>query len=225
MEIHTLGIDLGKTIFHLVGVNSRGEVVMRKKFSRLQLLRFTANRQVCLIGMEACGGSHFLGRAVREQGHEVRLIPAQYVKPYVKTNKNDYIDAEAIAEAVGRPRMRFVPIKTEDQLDMQSLRVRRRSVIRGTAVVNQMRGLLLERGITLPKGRCHLEASLPTILKDTDAKLSGVVRLLLAQLNLELEQLTMRLEEADALIQQMAQGKFAGAWMRPPVLGQSQQLH
>ena len=86
--------------------------MVRKKCSRNQLLRFTANLQVTLIGMEACGGSHFLGRALREQGHDVRLMPAQYVKPYVKTNKNDYIDAEAIAEAVGRPKMRFVPIKT-----------------------------------------------------------------------------------------------------------------
>ena len=103
MEICTIGIDLGKTVFHLVGVNARGEVVVRKKCSRLQLLRFTSNLCECLIGMEACGGSHFLGRALREQGHDVRLMPAQYVKPYVKTNKNDYIDAEAIAEAVTRP--------------------------------------------------------------------------------------------------------------------------
>jgi transposase len=227
MEIHTIGIDIGKTIFHLVGLNSRGEVVVRKKFSRTQLLRFTANREVCLIGMEACGGSHFLGRALREQGQEVRLIPAQYVKPYVKTNKNDYIDAEAIAEAVGRPTMRFVPIKTDDQLDMQSLhRVRERWVMRRTAVINQIRGLLLERGITLPKGRCHVEAALPTILKDADAKLSEVVRLLLAQLKLELEQLAICLEEADALIQQMAQeSEICRRWMRSPVLGQSQQLH
>jgi transposase len=107
-----------------------------------------------LIGMEACGGSHFLGRALREQGHDVRLMPAQYVKPYVKTNKNDYIDAEAIAEAVTRPSMRFVPIKTDDQLDLQSLhRVRERWVVRRTAVINQIRGLLLERGITIRKGR------------------------------------------------------------------------
>jgi transposase len=127
MELHTIGIDLGKTVFHLVGLNLRGEVMVRKKFSRTQLLRFTANIHVELIGMEACGGAHFLGRALREQGHEVRLIPAQYVKPYVKTNKSDYIDAEAIAEAVARPTMRFVPIKTDDQLDMQSLhRVRER---------------------------------------------------------------------------------------------------
>jgi hypothetical protein len=102
MEIRTIGIDLGKTVFHLVGVNARGEVVVRKKCSRLQLLRFTSNVPACLIGMEACGGSHFLGRALREQGHDVRLMPAQYVKPYVKTNKNDFIDAEACAEAVTR---------------------------------------------------------------------------------------------------------------------------
>ena len=108
MELHTIGIDLGKTIFHLVGLNQRGEVVVRRKLSRKQLLHFTANLQVKLIGMEPCGGSHFLGRALTEQGHEVRLMPAQYVKPYVKTNKSDYIDAEAIAEAVGRPKMRFV---------------------------------------------------------------------------------------------------------------------
>src|SRR6516162_6284925 len=113
MELHTVGIDLGKTVFHRVGLDSHAEVVVRKKLSRTQLLRFTANRRIGLIGMEACGGSHFLARALREQGHEVRLIPAQYVKPYVKTNKNDFIDGEAIAEAVARPTMRFVPIKSD----------------------------------------------------------------------------------------------------------------
>src|SRR3984957_19297692 len=165
MELFTLGIDLGKTTFHLVGMNQRGEVVVRKRFTRTQLLQFTANLKVGLIGMEACGGSHFLGRALREQGHEVRLIPAQYVKPYVKRNKNDYIDAEAIAEAVGRPTMRFVPVKSDDQLDLQSLhRVRERWVMRRTAVVNQIRGLLLERGITLPKGRRYVDEPLPGIL-------------------------------------------------------------
>ncbi len=165
MEIHTIGIDLAKTIFHLVGVIARGEVVVRKKCSRNQLLRFTSNLRVSLIGMEACGGSHFLGRALREQGHDERLMPAQYVKPYVKTNKNDYIDAEAIAEAVTRPSMRFVPIKTDNQLDLQSLnRVRERWVGRRTAVINQIRGMLLERGITVTKGRRHIEESLPADL-------------------------------------------------------------
>jgi transposase len=205
MKIHAIGIDLGKTKFHVVGLNERGEVVVRKQFSRAQLLRFTANRKVHLIGMEACGGSHFLGRALQQQGHEVRLIPAQYVKPYVKTNKSDYIDAEAIAEAVGRPTMRFVPIKSDDQLDLQSLhRVRERWVSRRTAVINQMRGLLLERGITVRKGRRYIEAALPGILEDADAKLSGASRLLLAQLKLELDQMAKRLEDADALIKRTA---------------------
>jgi transposase len=206
MELHTIGIDLGKTVFHLVGLDRSGQVVVRKKFSRTQLLRFTANRSVCRIGMEACGGSHYLGRALREQGHDVRLMPAQYVKPYVKTNKNDFIDAEAMAEAVGRPTMRFVPIKTDDQLDLQSLhRVRERWVMRRTAIVNQIRGLLLERGITLRKGRCHLEATLPTILEEAEGKLSGLLRLLITQLKQEWDQLALRLEEADRLIQQASQ--------------------
>src|SRR5438477_2319358 len=144
MKIHTIGIDLGKTSFHLAGLNERGEVIVRKRFSRAQPRRFTANRKVHLIGMEACGGAHYLGRALQEQGHEVRLIPAQYVKPYVKTNKNDYIDAEAIAEAVQRPTMRFVPIKSDDQLDLQALhRVRDRWVARRTAVMNQIHDGLL----------------------------------------------------------------------------------
>jgi transposase len=206
MELHTIGIDLGKTVFHLVGLDSRGQVLVRKKFSRPQLLRFTANRPVCLIGMEACSGSHYLGRALREQGHDVRLMPAQYVKPYVKTNKNDFIDAEAIAEAVGRPSMRFVPIKTDEQLDLQSLhRVRERWVMRRTAIVNQIRGLLLERGITLPKGRSHLEAALPAILEDVEGKLSGLLRLLLGQLKRELDHLALQLEEADVLVHKAAQ--------------------
>ena len=118
-------------------------------------------------------------------------MPAQYVKPYVKTNKSDYIDAEAIAEAVQRPTMRFVPIKTEEQLDLQAVhRVRERWVMRRTAVVNQIRGLLLERGITLPKGRSHLEEGLPEILAEATSELSESFRVLLAQLRLELDQLT-----------------------------------
>jgi transposase len=205
MEIRTIGIDLGKTVFHLVGVNVRVEVVVRKKCSRLQLLRFTSNLRECLIGMEACGGSHFLGRALREQGHDVRLMPAQYVKPYVKTNKNDYIDAEAIAEAVTRPSMRFVPIKTDDQLDLQSLhRVRERWVGRRTAVINQIRGLLLERGITVLKGRRHIEESLPGILEDPDNKLSGALRVLLTELRLEMQYLHRQIEESDKLIVRIA---------------------
>jgi len=190
MKLHVLGIDLGKMVFHLVGLDSTGKVVIRKKCSRTQLLAFTANLQVQLIGMESCSGSHFLGRALREQGHEVRLMPAQYVKPYVQTNKSDFLDAEAIAEA---------------ELDLQALhRVRERWVMRRTAVVNQIRSLLLERGLTLPKGRSYVDRQLPRILEDGELRLSGCFRVLLAQLKLELEQLTARIEEMDRVIQQTA---------------------
>jgi transposase len=210
MDIQALGIDLGKTVFHLVGLDARGAVVVRKRCSRTQLLAYTANRRVGLIGMEACSGSHFLGRALREQGHEVRLLPAQYVKPYVKTNKSDYIDAEAIAEAVQRPTMRFVPIKTEEQLDLQAVhRVRERWVMRRTAVINQVRGLLLERGVTVPKGRSHLDQALPEILADAPARLSDSFRVLLAQLKLELDQLKIRIEQMDRVIQETARDNEA----------------
>lgn len=203
MEIHAIGIDLGKTLFHLVGLDSSGAVVVRKKCSRRQLLTYTANVRIHRIGMEACSGAHFLGRALREQGHDVRLMPAQYVKPYVKTNKSDYIDAEAIAEAVQRPTMRFVPIKSEEQLDLQAVhRVRERWVTRRTAVVNQIRSLLLERGVTVPKGRSHLEEALPGILVEAESKLSDCFRVLLKQLKVELDQLTKRIEKMDQLIQE-----------------------
>ena len=156
--------------------------------------------------MEACSGSHFLGRALREQGHEVRLMPAQYVKPYVKTNKSDYLDAEAMAEAVQRPTMRFVPIKTEEQLDWQAVhRVRERWVMRRTAVVNQIRGFLLERGLTLPQGRRHLEQALPAILAEVDSVLSAAFQMLLGQMKLELEQLNARIAQMDRVIEQQAQ--------------------
>src|SRR5499425_3746596 len=164
MQIKSIGIDLGKTTFHLIALGMRSQVVARKKFSRTQLLHYTANLPSSRIGMEAGVGSHFLGRALREQGHEVRLIPAQFVRPFVKSNKNDYRDAEAIAEAVERENMRFVPIKTEDQLDLQALhRVRDRLVARRTSVINQIRAFLLERGITVRQGRLHLERQLPAI--------------------------------------------------------------
>src|ERR1700675_3750474 len=205
MKLHVVGIDLGKTVFHLVGLDSTGRAVIRKKCSRKQLLAFTANLEVELIGMESCSGSHFLGRARGHKGHEVRLWPPQYVKAYVQTHKSDFLDAEAIAEAVQRPRMRFVPIKTEEQLDLQTLhRVRERWVMRRTAVVNQIRSLLLERGLTLPKGRRYVDQQLPRILEDGELSLSDSFRVLLAQLKIELEQLTARIAEMDRVIQKRA---------------------
>src|SRR5271170_1092122 len=152
MQIRSVGIDIGKTTFHLVALGENGKVLLKKKFSQRQLITFTANLQVSLIGMEACSGAHFLGRALRAQGHEVKLIPAQFVKPFVKSNKNDFIDAEAIAEAVDRQNMRFVPIKTDDQLDLQAMhRVRARLMTRRTSVINQIRAFLLERGMVFAK--------------------------------------------------------------------------
>lgn len=221
MEIDTVGIDLGKSVFHLAGLSTTGETIVRKKFSRAQLLRFTSNLRVRLIGMEACAGAHFLGRALRGQGHQVRLMPAQYVKPYVKTNKNDYIDAEAIAEAVNRPRMRFVPIKSDEQLDMQSIhRVRERWVKGRTALLNQIRGLLLERGITMRKGRRHAEAALPAVLEDAEANLSATLRQLLAQLMSELRQLQTQIAEIDAAIGSSAKEHEAcGRLMAIPGIG------
>jgi transposase len=173
MEIRTLGIDLGKTSFHAVGMDDRGHVVVRRRFSRAQLTRFIAKLNPCRIGMEACCGAHYLGRALIAAGHDVRLMPPQYVRPFVKSQKNDYQDAEAIAEAVQRPTMRFVPLKTEDQLDLQALhRVRDRLVGRRTAMINQLRAFLLERGLTPRTGRRHLARELPQLLEDAQNGLS-----------------------------------------------------
>jgi transposase len=137
MHIASIGIDLGKTTFHLVALGERNKVLVRKKFSRAQLLSYTAKLPSSLIGLEACAGAHFMGTAIREQGYEVRLIPAQFIKPYRKSNKNDFIDAESIAEAVTKENMRFVQIKTQEQLDVQAMhrvRVRERLVQRRTAL-------------------------------------------------------------------------------------------
>ena len=195
MQIASIGIDLGKTTFHLVALGEFGKVIATKKFSRKQLLTYTANLPLSLIGMEACGGAHFLGKALREQGHEVRLIPAQFVKPFVKSNKNDYIDAEAIAEAVARQNMRFVPLKTDDQLDLQALhRVRERLIQRRTALINQLRGFLLERGITFPKGPASLRNQLPGVLEDAEQNLTPRLRGLLQQMWQEWKQLNAEIE-------------------------------
>jgi transposase len=117
MTIATLGIDLATSVFHLVGEDAQGRTVLRRRMTRRRLIILTATLPACRIGMEACCGAHYLGRIVAGQGHDVRLMPAQYVRPFVKSHKNDYVDAEAIAEAVQRPSMHFVPLKSEVQLD------------------------------------------------------------------------------------------------------------
>jgi hypothetical protein len=177
MHIASIGIDLGKTTFHLVALGERNKVLVRKKFSRAQLLAYTANLPASLIGLEACAGAHFMGATLQGQGHQVRLIPAQFVKPYRKSNKNDFIDAEAIAEAVAKQNMRFAQLKTQEQLDWQAMhRVRDRLVQRRTALINEIRGFLLERGITFAAQPIHLRKNLPTVIEDAEQNLSPRLR-------------------------------------------------
>jgi len=201
MKITSIGIDIGKTTFHLVGLDPHGSIVIRRKFSRKALLAYTANLPSSLIGIEACGGAHCLARVLREQGHQSRLIPGQFVKPYRKSNKNDYLDAEAIAEAVTRQNMRFVPIKTEDQLDLQGLhRVRERLVHNRTEVINQIRGFLLERGITFNRGPMSLRKEMPLLLEDAQQNLTPSLRTLLDHLWHEWEHLDSQVDQiADAM--------------------------
>jgi transposase len=205
MEMRVIGIDLGKSVFHLVGMDQHGKVVSRKRLSRSQMMVYTAKIPPCLIGMEACCGSHFVGAALTAQGHDVKLMPAQFVKPFLKSNKNDYLDAEAIAEAVQRPNMRFVPIKTGDQLDLQALhRVRDRLVSRRTSVINQMRAFLLERGITFRQGRAYLRKQIPELLGDAEQKLSSRMRQLVDRLWQEWKALEEQIEALSGEIESIA---------------------
>jgi transposase len=195
MHIASIGIDLGKNTFHLVALGDRNKVLVRKKFSRAQLLAYCANLRWWLIGLEASAGAHFMGTRLREQGHEVRLIPAQFIKPYRKSNKNDFIDAEAIAEAVTKENMRFVQIKTEEQLDVQAMhRVRDRLVQHRTALINEIRGFLLERGITFAAGPIHLRKNLLEVIEDAEQNLSPRLRWLLERLWQEWKQVEIHIK-------------------------------
>jgi len=210
MQIRSVGIDLGKTTFHLVALDDNGTVLIRRKFTQRQLITFTANLQTSLIGMEACGGAHFLGRMLRAQGHDVKLIPAQFVKPFVKSNKNDFLDAEAIAEAVDRQNMRFVPIKTDDQLDLQALhRVRDRLIARRTSVINQLRAFLLERGLVFAKSPAKLRERMPEILENAEEDITPRMRNLLALLWNEWTDLESQLEEMNDEVERIASSDAA----------------
>ena len=164
-KIDVIGIDIGKNSFHVVGQDRRGALVLRQKWSRGQVEARLANLPGCLIGMEACTGAHHLSRKLRALGHDARLMPAKYVRPYSKGQKNDFRDAEAIAEAVQRPTMKFVATKTAEQLDLQALhRVRERLVSQRTGIINQIRAFLLERGVAVRQGLRFLRAELTSIL-------------------------------------------------------------
>ena len=172
-DMHVLGIDIAKRVFHAVGMDDRGNIVYRKRLSRHDLMPFIATLRPVLIGMEACGGAHYWARRFREHGHEVKLMAPQFVKPYIKSNKNDMRDAEGIGEAVTRPTMRFVPTKNVDQQDIQALhRVRERLIGARTALVNEIHGLLHEYGIVVPKGVAKFRQTVVGKLEADKAKLT-----------------------------------------------------
>lgn len=201
MKVTTIGIDLAKEVFQVHGVDVHGKAMLRKQLRRSEMVKFFANLEPCLIGMEACGSSHYWARKLGEFGHTVRLMSPQFVKPYVKTNKNDMADAEAICEAVSRPNMRFVPIKNVEQQAILSVhRARQGFVKTRTAQGNQIRGLLSEFGIVIPQGIHSIAKRIPDILEDAENGLPGIMRHLLKRLNDRLRELDHQVEELELQI-------------------------
>ena len=210
-KIAVIGIDIGKTTFHVVALDKRGAIVLRRKFSRGQLEAWIANVPPCLIGMEACVGAHHLARRLKALGHDARLMPAKYVRPFSKGQKNDFKDAEAIAEAVQRPTMRFVANKTVAQLDLQALhRIRERLVSQRTGVINQIRAFLLERGIAVRQGLRFLRAELPSILATREDVLSPFMLRLIQGLDGDWRRLDERIDAVTDEITTLAEAD-AGA--------------
>src|SRR4051812_1578803 len=190
METTALGLDLTKNVFQLHGVDAEGHGTVRKAVRRQHLLATFAKMPPCLIGVEACASAHHWARKLQELGHTVRLMAPQFVKPYVKTNKNDAADAEAICEALRRPNMRFVPVKSSKQQAVLSLHRARQGFVKArTAQANQIRGLLAEFGIVIPQGICHVAKQLPLILEDGQEELPGIFRQLLQRLGDHLKEL------------------------------------
>lgn len=190
-----LGIDIAKQSFQLHGVDCNGVAVLKKKLNRKNLCKFIAQLPACTIGIEACGGANHWTRTFEALGHTVHMIAPQFVKPYVKSNKSDAADAEAICEAVQRPTMRFVPAKNITQQDLQSLhRIRSQAVARRTAQANQIRGLLMEYGLVIPQGIVHIRKSIPTILEDSENELTVMFRELLSELYDEMVHLDKRIK-------------------------------
>jgi len=207
MKVTTIGIDLAKAVFQVHGVNERGQAVLKKKLKRAQMAEYFAQLPPCLIGMEACGSAHFWARKLRGYGHDVRLMAPQFVKPYVKTNKNDAADAEAICEAVARPNMRFVAIKDVEQQALLALhRVRQGCVKARTAQANQIRGLLAEFGVIVPKGLAHIALRVPELLEDASNELPGAFRVLVQDLLEQLKGLSKQVSELELRIKAAHQG-------------------
>ncbi len=205
MNIKRIGIDLAKQVFQLHGVDGQEKVVLRKQLRRVQLLDYFKKLPPCLIGMEACGGAHYWARELQKLGHTVKLMAPQFVKPYVKSNKNDANDAEAICEAVARPNMRFVAIKTIAQQDIQAIhRIRSELVQQRTAKVNQIRGLLAEYGIVVGRRVDVLRNALPQLLEDAENGLTADFRVLLDGLKQDLVTLDERVDDLDKKIKTLA---------------------
>ena len=201
MEITTIGLDLAKNVFQVHGVNERGKAVLRKQLKRDQVAPFFANLPPCLIGIEACASAHHWARKLHALGHTVRLMAPQFVKPYVKSNKNDAADAEAICEAVSRPSMRFVPIKNVEQQSVLSLhRVRQGFVKARTAQANQIRGLLGEYGLVVPQGIAYIAQRVPPLIEDAENELPGTFRLLIQRLLDHLKVLQEQVDEIEVQI-------------------------
>ena len=201
MKITTIGIDLAKNVFQVHGVDERGKAVLRKQLKRKDVVKFFANLEPCLIGMEACGSAHYWARKLSEFGHTVRLMAPQFVKPYVKTNKSDRNDAEAICEAVGRPNMCFVPVKTAEAQAVLALHRARQGFVKArTAQANQIRGLLAEFGIVIPQGIGHIAKRLPEILEDGENGLPGMMRQLVRALGEQLKGVDNQVEEMERQI-------------------------
>ena len=210
MKITTMGIDLAKNVFQVHGVDQRGKAVVRKRLRRNQVLSYFAQHSPCLVGMEACGGAHYWARKLQAQGHTVKLMAPQFVKPYVKANKTDAADAEAICEAVNRPTMRFVPIKNIEQQAILSVHRARQGFVRArTAQANQIRGLLSEYGITLPQGISHVANRLPEIIEDAENDLPGLFRGLLQRLVAHLRELNHQVRELEEQIEVWHRGNEA----------------
>jgi transposase len=219
--IAVIGIDIGKNSFHVVGHDQRGAIVLRQKWSRGQVEARLANLSPCLIGMEACVGAHHLSRKLQLLGHNARLMPAKYVRPYSKGQKNDFRDAEAIAEAVQRPTMKFVASKTADQLDLQALhRVRERLVSQRTGIINQIRAFLLERGVAVRQGLRFLRAELPSILAMQTDVLSPRMLRILEDLSADWRGLDARIEGLSDEIETLAhQDQHCERLMTVPGIG------
>lgn len=201
MAVTTIGIDLAKNVFQIHGVDESGKCKLKKKIKRAQMAEFFANMKPCLIGMEACAGAHYWARILTAQGHAVKLMPPQFVKPYVKTNKNDMADAEAICEAVTRPNMRFVSIKTPEQQSLLSIHRARAGLVKArTAQINQIRGLLAEFGIVLPQGASAINRHVPELLEDGENGLPMPFRRLLSSLYENVKQLSEHIETMEAAI-------------------------